>query len=144
MAVNLLNAEVRLINDSIKFSCTSGDNPPIVTDYYPPLGNNEGYTALEVFLVSLGSCTSGTVIPLLRKMRKTIKDYKMSLEGTRRSEHPTSLSKIVMKIFLKSNDITEADLDKAVSMAEEKYCPVWAMIKGNVAIERQYTIEKEE
>lgn len=143
MPENLLNAEVRLIDDSIKFSCTSGGNPPIVTDYYPPLGNNEGYTALEVFLVSLGSCTSGTILPLLRRMRKTIKEYTMTLEGTRRSEHPTSLSKITLNIFIKSNDFTEADLDKAVSMAEEKYCPVWAMIKGNVEIERKYIIDKE-
>jgi len=143
MPENTLTAEVKLFNDSIKLSCSSGGNPPIVTDYYPPLGNNEGYTALEVFLVSLGSCASGTILPLLRRMRKTIKDYNMTLEGTRRSEHPTSLSKIVLRIFVKSNDITEADLDKAVSMAEEKYCPVWAMIKGNVEVERRYSIEKE-
>jgi len=48
-----------------------------------------------------------------------------------------------LRIFIKSNDITEADLDKVVSMAEEKYCPVCAMIKGNVDVEKQYSIEKE-
>jgi putative redox protein len=137
-----LNVGIKLINDSIKFSCASNNYPPIITDYYPPLGNNEGYTALEVFLASLGSCASGTIIPILKKMRKTIKEYEMKLEGIKKTEHPKAFSKIIMNIRIRSEDVSEADLDRALSLAEDKFCPVWSMIKGNVEIEKHYIIEK--
>ncbi len=143
MSDELLKADIRLINDGIKFSCTSGDNPEIITDYYPPLGNNEGYKPLELFLISFGTCVSGTIIPLLRRFRKSIDKYSVAIEGIRRSEHPTSFEKIGVLISVYSKDVEAADLEKVIKMSEDKYCPVWAMIKNNVEVEIKYTIEKQ-
>ena len=139
---NNLEAKVKLINDQIKFSCTAKDNPEIVADYIPPLGNNEGYMPLELFLISLGACTSGTILPLLRRMRKTITGFEMKIQGTRREQHPTSFSQILMDIQIQSNDLENDDLEKALRLAEETYCPVWAMIKNNVTVETKYKIIK--
>lgn len=138
----LVEAKVKLINDKIKFSCKAKDNPEIIADYIPPLGNNEGYMPLELFLISLAACTSGTVLPLLRAMRKTISGFEMKIEGVRREEHPTCFSRIIMDMEIRSNDLEPGDLDKALKLVEEKYCPVWAMIKNNVAVETKYKIIK--
>ena len=81
---NVVEAKIKLINDKIKFSCKVKDNPEIITDYIPPLGNNEGYMPLEVFLISLAACTSGTILPLLKTMRKTVGGFEMKIEGTRK------------------------------------------------------------
>jgi putative redox protein len=124
------------------FSCKAKDNPEIITDYIPPLGNNEGYMPLELFLISLATCTSGTVLPLLRAMRKTVSGYEMKIEGVRRGEHPTCFSRIIMDLEILSNDLEPDDLVKALKLAEEKYCPVWAMIKNNVTVETKYKIIK--
>ena len=139
---NVVEATVKLINDKIKFSCKAKDNPEIITDYIPPLGNNEGYMPLEVFLISLATCTSGTVVPLLRRMRKTISGFEMKIEGVRREEHPTCFSRIVMDMQIQSPDLDPGDMDKAIKLAEETYCPVWAMIKNNVIVETKYKIIK--
>jgi putative redox protein len=139
---NLVEAKVKLINDKIKFSCKAKDNPEIIADYIPPLGNNEGYMPLELFLISLAACTSGTVLPLLRAMRKTISGFEMKIEGVRREEHPTCFSRIIMDMEIRSNDLEPGDLDKALKLVEEKYCPVWAMIKNNVVVETKYKIIK--
>ena len=138
---DLLRAEIRLINNSIKFSSKSGNNPEIISDYYPPLGNDEGYKPLELFLISFGTCASGTVLPLLRRMHKNIESYTMNIEGIRKTEHPTGFSKIILKLRVKSPDITEDDLQKAVKLSEEKFCPVWSMIKNNVLVETEFQIE---
>jgi hypothetical protein len=44
-----LSAKIKLINQGIKFSCSSENYPEIITDYYPPLGKNEGYKSLNCF-----------------------------------------------------------------------------------------------
>jgi putative redox protein len=138
----LLRAEIRLMNNSIKFSSKSGNNPEIISDYYPPLGNDEGYKPLELFLISFGTCASGTILPLLRRMQKNIDSYTVNAEGIRKAEHPTGFSKIILKLRVKSHDITEDDLLKAVKLSEEKFCPVWSMIKNNVLVETEFQIDR--
>jgi putative redox protein len=139
---SLLRAEIHLVNDSIKFSSKSENNPEIISDYYPPLGNNEGYKPLELFLISFGTCVSGTVLPLLRRMQKNIKLYTMKVEGTRRTEHPTGFSKIILNLIVKPHNSTEDDMQKAVRVSEKKFCPVWSMIKNNVIGETEFQIER--
>ena len=136
-----LQAEIRLINDGIKFSSKSGDNPEIISDYYPPLGNNEGYKPLELFLISFGTCVSGTILPLLRRMNKTIGLYNLTVEGIRKTEHPTGFSTILLHIHLQSPDTTMEDVQKAFTLSEQKFCPVWSMIKQNVVVETEIQIE---
>jgi uncharacterized OsmC-like protein len=36
--------------------------------------------------------------------------------------------------------VTDADLKKVIFMAEDKFCPVWAMIKGNTEVETVFYI----
>jgi putative redox protein len=45
-----------------------------------------------------------------------------------------------LTINLKSPDTTEDDLKKVLKLSEETYCPVWALLKGNVEIEVKYSI----
>jgi putative redox protein len=139
---DLLRAEICLINNSIKFSSKSENNPEIISDYYPPLGNNEGYKPLELFLISFGTCTGGTILPILRRMQKNIESFTMKVEGTRKTEHPTGFSKILLKLIVKSPNVNEDDLQKAVKLSEEKFCPVWSMIKNNVLVETEFQIER--
>jgi putative redox protein len=137
-----LKADIRLLNNGIKFSSTSENYPEIISDYFPPLGNNEGYKPLELFLISFGTCVSGTILPLLRRMPKNIESYSMHVEGIRKTEHPTGFSKITLAITIRSQNITETDLQKAVMLSEEKFCPVWSMIKNNVIVETEFQIDR--
>ena len=137
-----LQAEIRLLNNGIKFSSKSENYPEIISDYFPPLGNNEGYKPLELFLISFGTCVSGTVLPLVRRMHGEIESYTMGVEGIRKSDHPTGFSKIMLHVRMKSHTVTEDDLRKALTLSEEKYCPVWSMIKNNVHVETDIRIEQ--
>jgi len=39
-----------------------------------------------------------------------------------------------------SGDVKDADIKKAIKLAEESVCPVWAMVKGNAEIVTEYKI----
>jgi putative redox protein len=137
-----LKAAVTLINNKIQFSGVAGDNPAITFDYYPPIGDGKGFTGLEVLLLSLAGCSASTVVYLLGTMKKNIAGFQVQASGVRRDTHPTSLKTITLRFILRSADVKDADMQKVIRFAEETYCPVWAMLKGNVDVMTQYKIEK--
>jgi putative redox protein len=135
-----LNSSIILLNEKLHFNAIVGDNEPISIDYTPPLGDNLGYTSLELLLLSLSSCVGSAVLTFLRKMRKTITGFEIQAKGIRREEHPTCFKSILLTINLDSADTTEDDLKKIIKLSEDTYCPVWAMLKGNVEIETKFNI----
>lgn len=129
-----LEASVTLVNNKLNFIGKVDGNNPVSIDYTPPLGDNLGYTSLELLLLSLASCIGSAVLTFLRKMNKTIVKCEIHAKGFRKEEHPTGFKSISVEIDITSPDITAVDLAKVVSLAEDKYCPVWSMIKGNTQV----------
>jgi putative redox protein len=135
-----LQASVELVNQKMRFTGRARDNPFLTTDYAPPLGDGEGYTSLELLLLSLATCSGGTVASLLRKMHRIVAGLKVQATGVRREQHPSCFQTIRLGFVLDSPDATDADLQKAISLAEATYCPVWAMVKGNVEITTEFRV----
>lgn len=135
-----LTVTVELTNDKLQFAAVARDNPAIHSDYIPPLGDGQGYLPLEIMLVSLATCAGGTVASLLRKMHKTVCGLTVSARGERRDQHPLSFCRIDLDFCLASPDAGKAEMQRALQLSEETYCPVWAMIKGNVEVHCTFTI----
>lgn len=137
-----VKASINLINNKLNFTGKVDGTFPVSIDYIAPLGDNLGYTSLELLLLSLSSCLGSAVLTFLRKMNKTITGCEIHSHGIRKQEHPTGFSKIIMTINLKSPDVSEDDMKKVIKLSEDTYCPVWSMIKGNVEVLTEYNIDK--
>lgn len=137
-----VRAELRLVNDRVKFTGTADNNQPVSIDYIPPLGDNSGYTSLELLLLSLSSCVGTSVLTFLRRMHKTISAFEVKSGGIRKEEHPTGFKTISLDIILTSPDVTDDDMHKVIKMTEDTYCPVWSMLKGNTEVEVSFKIER--
>jgi putative redox protein len=99
------------------------------------MGEDEGFTSLELLLVSLASCSGHTIQFLLGKMGKPVEKLEVKVVGKRRmDEHPTVVTNVHLKYEVKGDRLDQAAVEKAIRMAEEKYCPVWAMIRNNVTV----------
>lgn len=129
-----LSASLVLVNDKLHFSGQADHNQPVSIDYTPPLGDNLGYTSLELLLLSVSSCIGSSVLTLLRKMRKTITAFHIDSRGIRKQEHPTAFKTIILDLRITSPDTSSEDIQKVIRLSEDTYCPVWAMMKGNVEI----------
>lgn len=135
-----LEVQLQLVNEKVKFAGNSRSNPEVVIDYFPPYGDGEGYTSLELLLLSFSSCVGTGLLTLLRgKLQKTVTFLKATAKGTMREQHPKALTQIRLELTIKSPDTTDADVQAMLSAAE-KICPVWAMLKGNVEISTTYTL----
>lgn len=136
-----ITTSINLLNERLHFEGSVNGNDPISIDYIPPLGENLGYTSLELLLLSLSSCLGSSALIFLRRMKKTITGFEIISSGIRKEEHPTGFKTITLQLVVKSHDVTSEDLDKVIKLSEETYCPVWSMIKGNVDIKVEYTID---
>ena len=137
---NQIEASSTLINEKVKFAGKARTNPEIVCDYIPPLGDGQGYTGLELLLVSLTSCAGTGVASLLRNAGKTVSGLKINARGQRRTEHPTSLEKIWLEFILNSPDAEDDDIEKAIQMAGQRISPVWIMLNNSAEIVTSYKI----
>jgi len=135
-----LCSSIKLVNDRLNFIGTVDDNVPVSIDYIAPLGDNLGYTSLELLLLSLTSCIGSAVLTFLRRMNKTIKNCEIKARGIRREEHPTGFRNITVEIVIESPDITDDEMIKVIKLAEDKYCPVYSMIKDNTDIGIEFNI----
>ncbi|HSA04165.1 MAG TPA: OsmC family protein [Tenuifilaceae bacterium] len=128
-----LRSSIQLINEKVQFKGSVDGNNPVMIDYTPPIGDNAGYTSLELFLLSLSSCTGTAILVLLRKMQKSIQLFEISSIGNRKQEHPTGFKSVKLEINIKSENLTSDEMNKVLGMIEG-ICPVLSMIKGNVEV----------
>jgi putative redox protein len=135
-----MEVSVDSTNQKLGYTGVLRAHPAIPIDYISPFGDGQGYTPLELLLMSLAACSGGTIGLLLRKMGKTISGIKVNTIGIRREQHPTSFQKISLEFVVTSVDVKGADIKKAIKLAEESVCPVWAMVKGNAEIVTEYRI----
>lgn len=131
---------VKLVNDKVQFTGVAGSNPPVRFDYKPPAGDGQGYTGLEMLLMSLAACSGTTIVYLLRKMGKHVSGLTVNGQGIRRNQHPTSFEKMSLAFVLCSKDATDQDMQEAIRLAEQSICPVWAMLKNGVEIVARHSI----
>jgi putative redox protein len=109
-------------------------------DYYPPVGDRAGFTGLEVLLLALAGCSGQTVASLLRKMNQQVERLEVKASGRSRSEHPRILTGIHLKFMIGGPSLDGTVVEKAISLAEREYCPVWAMMKPGTKIDSSFEL----
>jgi putative redox protein len=126
-----LTTSIKLLNEKLHFVGTVEGNTPISIDYTPPLGDNLGYTSLELFLLSVSSCAGSAILVLLRKMNKKITQFDITSVGERKEIHPTGFSSIAMKVNIKSKNLNADEMEKVLGLIDS-ICPVLSMLDKNI------------
>jgi putative redox protein len=116
------------------FEGRAGFAHDVPIDHGPPLGTGEGIKPTELTLMSLAACSGQTVISLLEKMRQSVTAFTVRAEADKREDHPQIFTAIRLNFRVEGTGLDKALVEKAVRLSEEKYCPVWAMLKPAVPI----------
>jgi len=121
------------------FSTTAGTHT--VRFDYPlrPGETGAGPTPLQMLLSSLAVCSGSTLFLVLSRMQQDVQGLEVTARGQRRDEHPTVLTRIDLEFELRG-DIDTESVARALSVAEEQLCPVWAMLKGTTPIASTFSI----
>ena len=97
-------------------------------------GNDTGPSPMTLLLPALAGCSSFGVVGILKKMRITEFKLDVDVEANKTAEHPQIYDQIELRYNFIGENLDNAKLMKAVDVAEERYCGVYAMLAKTAAI----------
>ena len=101
--------------------------------------SNKAPGAMEMVLMALGACTATDMVLILEKKRQKLESLEVLCSGERAAEPPTVWTKLEV-LFRLRGALDEAAVQHAMSLTEEKYCSVAAMLKKTAAFTWRYEI----
>ncbi len=118
------------------FYSKTGSGHDLIVDAEPSVGGKDaGFRPKELILYSLMGCTGMDVVSILRKMKavESMESFRMEIDYEQSSEHPKVYTKIHLKYIFKFNgEVPKEQVEKAVSLSQDRYCGVSAMLKKAV------------
>lgn len=120
-----------------KFLATgpSGHAVPIDSDRE----SNQAPGPMELVLLALGACTATDVVTILEKKRQKLESLEIICSGERAAKPPTVWIKLELLYRLQGR-LDEAAVKHAITLSEEKYCSVAAMLRKTAALSWRYEI----
>jgi putative redox protein len=118
------------------FSATGGaSGGTLVVDGAPDIGGEgKGMRPMELLLAAVASCSAMDVIHILvNKQKQPLEDLRVEIEGDRKDAVPSPFTRMKL-VFIAKGDVDEHKLQRAVSLAVEKYCSVSATLGDDVEI----------
>ncbi len=98
---------------------------------------------MQLLLSGLISCAAVDMVGMVKKRRKTLKDFSGVVEGTRRDEIPKKFTKINIHYKFVSPDLTDKEAERIVELAVTKYCSVASSLDPAIVITHDFEIVDE-
>lgn len=136
-----MNATIRWVGDAM-FVGESGSGHAVVMDGPESSGGrNLGIRPMEMVLIGTGGCSSFDVVSILRKSRQDVSDCVAELTATRADGVPAVFESIHMHFKVSGKELTEKQVERAVTLSAEKYCSASIMLTaGGVKITHSFEI----
>jgi len=102
-------------------------------------GNAVGMKPSDLLLVALAGCTAVDVVRILEKSRQKLTGLRIEVTGEQEPEPPWAFKTIHLKYRLRGS-LSSDTVERAIDLAEKKYCSVSASLRPQVDITTSYEI----
>jgi putative redox protein len=127
----------------LQFNIAADSNHAIVVDANKELSYDQGTRPKELLLMGLAGCTGMDVVSFLNKMRVEFDEFSVSAEAANTKGHPSVFEDIHIHYRISGKSIDEKKLEKAITLSQDRYCGVSAMLKKACKISHSYEIKGE-
>jgi putative redox protein len=94
-----------------------------------------GQSPPDVLLSALAACCGIDVADMLAKRRTPVEGLSIDVEGQRREEHPRRFTRIRVTFNVDGAGIETPHVERAITLALEKYCSVAASLASDIVLE---------
>lgn len=135
-----MKARVKWV-EQMSFIGETDSGHAVIIDSAPEVGGrNLGARPMEMVLLGLGSCSVVDLLLILKKSRQQVLDCFVEIDAERADDIPAVFTKIHLHYVIKGTGLAAKQVQRAVSLAAEKYCSVSAMLEKTVAISHDHEI----
>jgi putative redox protein len=117
-------------HDSVFESRQDGNPMTITVDG----DRKEGPGPKSLLLSGLAGCSGIDIVDVLKKMRVVFSDLTIEIETEQTTDHPKVFKDIFITYFIRTDEINEDKVKKAIELSLDKYCGVSAMLRKNSPI----------
>jgi len=103
-----------------------------------------GCMPTESLLLSLAGCMGIDVVSFLTKMKAEIHKFKIDIDGERNPTPPQYYKAIKMTLHITGKGIKEKQVERAVSLSQEKYCSVYHSLRPDLVVTVGYELTEVE
>jgi len=132
---NKRNVTVRMKAD-LEYEARNLQGNLVNIDMYDP-EHKHAQSPMDLLLSALGSCASVDAVLMMKKKRREIVDFYVSVEGVRNDGVPAYFTDIELTFVLVSPNATEEEFAKVVALSVEKYCSVASSLKSNITFKSE-------
>jgi putative redox protein len=133
---SMQTATVAWIGDE-KFVATSPSGHAVTMD--SDRQSNKAPGPMEMLLMALGACTATDVVSILKKKRQKLESLEVICSGERAPEPPTVWTKLEL-VYRLCGNLDDQAVKHAITLSEEKYCSVSAMLQKTAKLTWRYEI----
>lgn len=123
------------------FDATADSGGKLVVDGAPEIGGTgRGMRPMELLLSSVASCSAMDVLHILRKQKEPIENLTVDIEGVRADAAVSPFTRMKL-VFVVRGNVDTHKLERAVSLAVEKYCSARATLGAGVEVTWEARLE---
>ena len=129
----------RWSGQKVKFDIESASGHTVSIDEPPVFGDDAAMRPTEMLLAALGGCTGVNAVLLLKKFKQPFKSLAVEVEGEQEKEWPRRFTKIDITFVIDwDGKHDKAQVDEALDMACNRYCPIHATLSQGVEISHRH------
>lgn len=103
-------------------------------------GKDRGPRPKALLLSGLAGCTGMDVASILGKMKMPYDTFAVEVDADQTSEHPKVYETIRLRYVFTGDSLDEQKIEKAVTLSQEKYCGVTAMLEKTANIDYEIVL----
>jgi putative redox protein len=103
-----------------------------------------GFKPVALLLVSLAACVAYDVVEIMRKQRQQFTGLRIDVTGDQAPEPPWPFRRIHMVFAVSGRGLNAERIERAVELAETKYCAVSATIGPDTQVTTEVVLFEDE
>ncbi|NMC16656.1 MAG: OsmC family protein [Chloroflexi bacterium] len=105
-------------------------------------GHDDGFRPTELLAIGTAGCTAMDVISILKKKRAEVTAFEVRALVAKAETHPKVFTRMHIIYKVTGRGIKPDDVERAIQLSEEKYCPCIAMFRQVLELTREIQIIK--
>ena len=102
-----------------------------------------GFSASELLLAGIGSCSAWDVVEILRKTRTEVADLRVRVTGEQDADPPWTYRQIHLHFTFQGPDLDPVVIERAIRLSVDKYCSVIATVRAAADVTDSWEIVEE-